>query len=140
MHSAVRPKPVAAILDIVRVSFPLRKARSFTWPVAGLVSFQKNWKEPRCRSSSNCASVPWNGVPPELCEFFDPLLQLNREANGASERYAPHNRSHSLRFGSSIFTKGVPRYSTISNSAGSPRVESGLIQSWTWLGSTLRLF
>jgi hypothetical protein len=43
-------------------------------------------------------------VPVELWELCEPLLQLNREAKGATERYAPHNRSHSLRPGSWIFT------------------------------------
>ena len=41
MQRPVRAKPVAAILATRRRSPPLSKARSLTWPVAPLASFQK---------------------------------------------------------------------------------------------------
>src|ERR1700751_2408660 len=98
MHNAVRPNPVAAMLDIVRVSLSFRKARSFNWPVPGLVCSQKNWKLARSISSSNCSSVPWYGAPPGVCSVrARSLLHASSETSGRVAIPFPHHRSQSLR-------------------------------------------
>src|SRR5215472_8870689 len=48
MHKAGKPKPVAAMLDRVRVSEPWAAVRSFPRPVAGLPCSQKNLKVACC--------------------------------------------------------------------------------------------
>src|SRR5258705_6366029 len=55
MHSAVKPKPVAAMLATFLESGPAAWLRSFTRPVDGFTSSQKNWKQ-ACSSSSKKAS------------------------------------------------------------------------------------
>src|ERR1700732_936617 len=60
MHSAVRPKPVAAMLATFRESDPVAWLRSFTSPVAGLASPQKNSKQERSRSSKKRSSSAVN--------------------------------------------------------------------------------
>src|SRR5450755_4562007 len=59
MHSPVSPKPVAAMLATLRESVPLAWLRSFTKPVYGLASSQKNWKHARsiCSRKRSSSSV-----------------------------------------------------------------------------------
>src|ERR1700686_2408453 len=60
MHNAVKPKPVAAMLATFRESDPVAWLRSFTSPVAGLASPQKNSKQERSRSSKKRSSSAVN--------------------------------------------------------------------------------
>src|SRR5215470_7748786 len=98
MHRLVRPNPVAAMLDMVWESWPSARARSFTWPVAALASFQQNSKLARWISSSNCASVPSNAGPvggEYDCEFA--FTQFAIRERGGAARPLPHSLRISLR-------------------------------------------
>src|SRR5580765_5679710 len=94
MHKAVSPNPVAAMLEIGREPLsPLSKARSFTCPVEGLVSRQKNSKLARSTSSRNCSSLSLPIVAGAEKEFLVELLQPSHTPAPAR---AP-TRSNSLR-------------------------------------------
>src|SRR5690349_20221039 len=57
MHSAVSPNPVAARLAVLRASGPFAWLRSFTWPVYGFASCQKNRKLAFSISSRRASSA-----------------------------------------------------------------------------------
>src|SRR5215467_1632042 len=97
MQRLVKPNPVAAMLDIKCESLPLASARSFTWPVLGLASFQKKSKLARWISSRSCSSVPWNGAPlGSMKEGAERFWQLASVTNGKAMRPIPQRRTTSL--------------------------------------------
>src|SRR5919108_40071 len=118
MHRLVKPKPVAAVLETVCESFPLAAARSFTWPVLGLASFQKNSKLARWISSSSWSSVPSKGaLLGSTKDGARCFWQLAMVANGEARMPIPQRRTTSLLFRRVLFVMVVrdhPAYFVIS--------------------------
>ena len=98
MHSAVNPKPVAAMLLMVYVSEPLARARSFTNPVDGFACSQKKLKAARSMSSSNWSSVPVYPLPALLlCEVEEEQDGLPAKENSGATRSRRLPRSRNCR-------------------------------------------
>src|SRR5438105_6901364 len=144
MQRLVKPNPVAAMLDIVRESLPFARARSFTWPVLGLASFQKKLKLTRWISSSSCSAVPSNGAPLGATKDGEALFwQLARAISGEANRRIPQMRISSLLVRKAHWPRKLllvirhPVYFVISSAACTPCVESGAIHKVTLAGSTV---
>src|SRR5258707_14686660 len=80
------------MLDMVRVSLPAARARSFTWPLPEPASVQKKPNEARWISSSNWSSVCGDG-PELLCE----PEQVGNQASGTARAPAWKMRRSSRR-------------------------------------------
>src|SRR5215471_12198499 len=108
MQRLVNLNPVAAVLDIVCESLPFARARSFTCPVLGLASFQKNSKLARWISSKSCSSVPSNGAPfGSVKEATGRFWQLAKAASGEARRPIPQKRINSLLFRGVLLIMGI---------------------------------
>src|SRR5207248_8560246 len=87
--------PVAAMLDILRLSLPLANARSFICPVAALASFQKKSKLARSISSRRWSSVLlYDAVP---CPNAELCWRLSQQGAIATRLAPARRRNISLR-------------------------------------------